>query len=390
VSAAAIVVRNSDLGVMAYASGSGFFDEARSGQVDMVRAVRSPGSTLKPFVYGLGFERLLIHPLTIITDAPVRFAQYEPKNFSDEFHGDMTVRDALIRSVNTAAVTVLARVGADSLVTRLRAAGARLQIEEADLQAGLAIALGGCGTTLADLAQLYAALANGGIARPLRYVPGDPQASGTRLLSSDAAWAVTDILADNPAPDGFLIRQARDGGRRIAYKTGTSYSFRDAWAVGYDTDRTVAVWVGRPDGAPNLGAVGRNAAAPLLYQIMDLLEVPDHDVASAPPANSILAEKRVPARLQRLGGQQEEAEDRPLKILFPQPDSQIVLPGSDGTLPLIANGGRLPLFWYVDEHLLGDNDGAHEVRWRPGEAGQVTIKVIDSAGRSDSVSVWIE
>src|SRR5262249_44710540 len=160
----------------------------------------SPGSALKPIVYGLAFERLIVHPLTVITDEPVRFAAYEPKNFSDDYNGDMTVREALIRSVNTAAVSVLARVGPETMMTRSRQAGVRLRIDETDTQAGLSIALGGCGTTLADLAQLYAGLANGGFVRPLRFTAAEPFGTARKLLSHDAAWAVTDILADLPPP----------------------------------------------------------------------------------------------------------------------------------------------------------------------------------------------
>ncbi len=232
VSLAVLVVRNSDMAIRAYVSGPHFFGDANAGQLDLVTAIRSPGSALKPFVYGLGFETLTVHPLTIAVDAPVRFGSYEPKNFSEDYQGEVTVRDALIRSVNTTAVTVLSKVGPERLIARLRRAGADLRIDETDNRAGLSIALGGCGISLADLTRLYAGLANGGEVRQLRLLPGDPISAPGSLLTREAAWAVTDILADAVPPDGVSARTSADGGRRIAYKTGTSYSFRDAWAAG--------------------------------------------------------------------------------------------------------------------------------------------------------------
>ena len=230
VSLAAIVVRNRDMAVRAYLSGPFYFSDTNAGQLDLVTAIRSPGSALKPFIYGLAFEKLIAHPLTIVVDGPAHFGAYEPKNFSDGYQGEVTVRDALIRSVNTTAVTILSKVGPDRFMTRLHQAGIDLKLEELDKDAGLSIALGGCGTSLADLARLYTGLANNGRVGTLRLLPADPLTEPAKLLSAEAAWAVTDILADAIPPEGFSEKQSAEGGRRLAYKTGTSYNFRDAWA----------------------------------------------------------------------------------------------------------------------------------------------------------------
>ena len=221
----------------------------------MTTAVRSPGSTLKPFIYGLAFEAGLAHPETLIEDRAVRFGNYAPKNFDEGYHGTVSIRDALDQSLNIPAVKVLAAVGPGKLAGRFRRVGVEPQFPD-KTPPTLAMALGGVGLTLHDVATLYASLARGGEAVTLTHRLGEkPNAAqlllqGKRklmpqaqyVLSPVAAWYVTDILKDAPPP-----LNAKGG--RFAYKTGTSYGYRDAWAVGYDGSYTVAVWVGRPDGA---------------------------------------------------------------------------------------------------------------------------------------------
>ena len=278
-SAAILVVEHKTGEILAHVGASDYFDERRLGAVDMTAAVRSPGSTLKPFIYGLGFESGIVHPETLIEDRPTRFGAYTPKNFDDEFRGTVTIREALAQSLNIPAVKVLNAFGAARLVTRLKRAGVQ-PVLPGDGEPTLAIGLGGVGLKLSDLAQLYAALANGGEAPELRHLQKSPsallsptallQVSPTptpspqgggeaaklrRLMGPVAAWYITDILKDAPPPPSAT-------GGRIAYKTGTSYGYRDAWAVGYDGRHTIAVWVGRPDGASTAGLTGRVAAAP--------------------------------------------------------------------------------------------------------------------------------
>jgi penicillin-binding protein 1C len=211
--------------------------------------------------------------------------------------------------------------------------------------------------------------------------------------------AVTDILADLPPPDGFIARTAGDGGRRIAYKTGTSFSFRDAWAVGYDGTHTVAVWIGRPDGAPALGNIGRQTAAPLLFALMDLLPAPAHDVAGVPRTSNPLARGRIlPARLQRFtdpGTVNPTKPAVPLKIAFPHDGSRVTATRGAGmaeysSLPLIAQGGSRPLLWYVDGQAIAGVDSGQDVRWRPDGPGQVRVMVLDSTGQSATVEFLVE
>ena len=232
-------------------------------------AVRSPGSTLKPFIYGLAFEAGLAHPETLIEDRPTRFGIYAPKNFDEDFHGTVTMREALAQSLNIPAVKVLAAVGPGKLVGRFRRVGRRAGAARQGAEPTLAIALGGLGMTLRRSRRAlcrprprrragHAHLASRDATSRQGAPEGTPAVRSARLLSPVAAWYVTDILKDAPPPPNAK-------GGRIAYKTGTSYGYRDAWAVGYDGRHTIAVWVGRPDGAATPGLIGRTAAAPMLF-----------------------------------------------------------------------------------------------------------------------------
>jgi penicillin-binding protein 1C len=225
----------------------------------MTRAIRSPGSTLKPFIYGMAFEDGFVHPESLIDDRPVRFGNYAPENFDMTFQGTVPVRKALQLSLNVPAIVLLDRVGASRLSARLKQAGGTLILPK-DETPGLAMGLGGVGVTLTDLTSLYAGIARGGTTMRLRERMDETrgEGDGRRLLDRVAAWQVGNVLLGTPPPDNAVRN-------RIAFKTGTSYGYRDAWSVGFDGRMTIGVWVGRPDGAPVPGMLGRTAAAPVLF-----------------------------------------------------------------------------------------------------------------------------
>ena len=256
-SVAMVVVDNATGEVLARVASPDYFDERRAGQVDLTQAVRSPGSTLKPFIYGLGFEDGLIHPETLIEDRPIRYAGYQPENFDLTFQGTVTVRRALQLSLNVPAVAVLNEVGPSRLIARLGEAGASLVLPRREAP-GLALGLGGIGVRLTDLTMLYAGLARQGTVAPLIERLGATPPPARRLIEPAAAWSVANVLIGTPPPENAA-------GGRIAFKTGTSYGYRDAWAIGFDGKRTIGIWAGRPDGAPVAGLVGRTAAAPILF-----------------------------------------------------------------------------------------------------------------------------
>jgi len=391
-SAALMVVDHQTGDVVAHVGSPGYLDEARLGAVDMTQAVRSPGSTLKPIIYGLAFEAGLAHPETLIEDRPVRFGMYVPRNFDQDWHGTVSVRMALAQSLNIPAVKVLDALGPAKLFGRLTQAGAAPVLPKG-AEPTLAIALGGVGLKLADLAGLYAGLARGGETVTLRYgrdatEPKSTQGQ-TRLLSPVAAWYVTDILRNAPAP-----AHAKPG--QIAYKTGTSYGFRDAWAVGYDGRHTIAVWVGRPDGAATPGLAGRTAAAPLLFDAFAHLSTRRTPLPAAPAGALRMAGSDLPPPLKRF---RDAADTTPpgaylepaVQIAFPPDRSELDLDDGDGTsLVVKAEGGALPLTWLVDGVPIGSDPARREAELPAGSRGFLKLSVIDAKGRADRVTVRIK
>ena len=264
VSMAALVVDNRTLEVRGYVGSADFTDDRRGAHVDMVRARRSPGSTLKPFLYAMALDDGLIHSESLLIDAPQNFGGYAPGNFQADFSGPVSVSEALQRSLNVPAVDLLDRIGPERFAGRLRNAGVKLRMP-ANAAPNLSLILGGGSTTLEELVGAYTALARGGVAaRPhLTPLPPDTPLHETRLMSEGAAFIVREILENGGRPGNPF----RESGQRVAWKTGTSFGFRDAWALGVTDRYTFGVWIGRPDGTPNPGHFGANSAAPLLRDL---------------------------------------------------------------------------------------------------------------------------
>lgn len=283
-SAALLVVDNATMEARAYVGSVSFGDAARLGHVDMVQAVRSPGSTLKPFLYGLALDDGLIHSESLLVDAPQSFGDYRPGNFDAAFNGPVSAAAALRLSLNVPAVDLLDRVGPARFSARLAHAGIALQWPPGATP-NLSMILGGTGARLEDLVGAHAALNRQGLAGRVRYEPGAPMRQ-RRLMSPGAAWIIRDILESNPRPGSVADTFDLRGRPRVAWKTGTSYGFRDAWALGSTRDHTVGVWVGRPDGTPLPGQYGAVTALPLLLEIVDTLpRAPGGESPRAPPAS---------------------------------------------------------------------------------------------------------
>jgi len=282
--AALLVVDNATLETRVYIGTSDFAAPDRQGYIDMVRAARSPGSTLKPFLYGLALDDGLITSESLLADAPQDFDGYSPGNFDEAFSGPVGVAEALQRSLNVPAVDVLDRVGANRFVARLAAGGLDLGLPDG-AQPNLSIILGGAATSLDNLVGAYSAFANQGMAAAPRFVATQPTQS-RRLLSPGAAWIIRDILGSNPADvEGAPLQGAINRHANVAWKTGTSYGYRDAWAVGVTDRWTLGVWIGRPDGTPSPGQYGAITALPLLFQITDLLPQRGNATHAAQPSS---------------------------------------------------------------------------------------------------------
>jgi penicillin-binding protein 1C len=387
-SVAIMVVDHASGEVLARVASPDYFDERRAGQVDLTHAVRSPGSTLKPFIYGLGFEDGLIHPDTLIEDRPLRYGSYAPENFDLTFQGTVTIRRALQQSLNVPAVAVLDEVGPSRLTARLAQAGATLVLPRREAP-GLALGLGGVGIRLSDLTMLYAGFPRGGTVQPLRELMDAPRVPEKRLLEPVAAWYVAKILQGTPPP------QSAAGGR-IAFKTGTSYGYRDAWAVGFDGKRTIGVWVGRPDGAPVSGLAGRTAAAPILFDAFARGAQPLEPLPAAPAGALIATTAKLPPPLQRFQPHTVTAASftRPLHIVFPPNGASLELSAMTGEasdpVPIKIAGGTLPLTVMLNGMPLDAKRDDRTLFFEPEGPGFVRLTVTDATGAADSVLVRLQ
>nr|MCU0888260.1 transglycosylase domain-containing protein [Rubritepida sp.] len=328
----AILVADLATGAPRALHGGAWMDAGRAGALDLTRAIRSPGSALKPFVYALAFEAGVVTPATLLEDLPRRFGDYAPENFDRAFQGRLSVGDALRLSLNQPAVALLHEVGPLRLAAVLKAAGAPPRLPPG-AEPALPLALGGAGLTLREMVALYGMLGRG----------------GDGVIERRAAEATARLLV-NPLPGGA-------GG--VAWKTGTSWGGRDAWALGVDARHVVGVWVGRPDGTPMPGATGARLALPLLAEVFALLP------AAPRPGEA----RRVPLAAAPAGDA--------LRLLFPPPGA--TLPEA-GRVVLRAAGGQRPLTFLVDGAPLPHDPARREAGWVPPGPGFYRITVLDAGG----------
>jgi len=366
----AIVIADHQTGeILASVGSSAYEADARQGFVDMTIALRSPGSTLKPLIYGLAFDRGLAHPETLIADRPADFAGYRPKNFDGLFRGEIRVRQALQLSLNLPVVSLLEAMGPQHLIAGLRRAGADPVLPGG--RPGLAIALGGLGLTLEDLVGVYAMLGNAGTAVDLRW-SGDSTAGFLphQVMGDVAAWQVADILLETPRPIGVT-------GTGIAFKTGTSYGHRDAWAMGFDGRHVIGVWMGRADGTPVPGAFGGELAAPVLFAAFERLKIRIDPTPAPPPATLLLSNAQLPLPLQRFRPRGESLVDGGPQIAFP-PDGAVV---EGDVLMVRVREGLAPFTWLANGAPVLTSH-AREVLLDDLGPGFSAVTVIDAAGRA--------
>jgi penicillin-binding protein 1C len=376
-----LVVDNKTMKVRGHIGSAG--RDRPGGWIDMSTIPRSPGSTLKPFIYGMAFDDGLSAPGSLIMDAPTRFGSYQPENFNRRYHGSVRVYEALAHSLNVPAVLALDKIGANRFVAALNLGGAHIQTSSGNsADTGLAIALGGAGMRAQDLAGLYAGLANGGKVRPLNWLENDTLGKTVQIMRPDSAAKITHILRQAPTPSGRVPHWLTQGAHAIAYKTGTSYGFRDAWAAGYTDEWTVIVWTGRPDGAPRVGKTGRNTAAPLMFDVFAVLP-------NSQTRYDYQKIEHAPAGLVEFG---RENLDHP-EILFPPDGAEIAVSdfgeSARGLTLSLRNPKNTPVNWYVDGRPLKAQSLSGQPIWRPERAGFYTLSLVDDKGDVSRASVRV-
>lgn len=406
VSMAVLVMDNDTLEVKAYAGSADFSDDSRYSHVDMVRGVRSPGSTLKPFLYAQALDEGLIHSESLLIDAPMSFGGYAPGNFQAAFSGPVSVAQALQRSLNVPAVDLLDRVGPASFASGMLAGGVKLRLP-AGAEPNLSLILGGGGTTLEELVGAYRALARDGVSGRPRLRAEQPMAE-SRMMSPGAAWIVRDILEGGGHPDRPFY-QSGSPGRQLAWKTGTSFGFRDAWAVGVTDRWTIGVWVGRPDGTPNPGFFGANVAAPLLQDIVAALPEGAQQVRVRPETvqavvtcwplgyrlgsvpSGACPEQRAAWMLNDTAPPSfagyADATQGPLRlggvangsVLRPVPGMRQV------ALDVDVQGAQGEVWWMLDGRVASHGAAGHPFNLVLAHDGRYTLTVMDTHGRHDSV-----
>lgn len=377
-SIAVLVVDHQSGDVRASVGGPGLLSGNAAAHMNMIRAVRSPGSTLKPLIYGLGFEAGIAHPSTMIDDRPSAFADYVPENFDTGFHGSMSISEALQMSLNIPAIAVLDKVDPHRLASRLLRAGAGPRFPKG-AKPGLAMGLGGVGLTLEELVRLYSAIARGGAALELRVLSGRvvPDKK-SRVLSTAAASLL--IKAMQQKTDRYHAHRGN-----LIYKTGTSYGYRDAWTIGFDGQNVVGVWVGRPDNAPAGYITGATAALPIFLDVFARIGTKPHPALDG---TMLLSNADLPAHLKVFGkkpSDKDVAGADPV-IAFPRTGTQLPLGGSS-SVALKVRGGSAPFTWLADGRPVAMRALRRESLYQPKGPGFSTLTVIDAKGRTDQVNI---
>ncbi len=269
--ASVLVIDNNKNSVVSYIGSADFNNTDDAGQVDGIKAIRSPGSTLKPFLYALSFDKGLITPKLKITDVPVNYSGYEPHNYDSEYHGLVSIVNALTNSLNVVAVKVLYQYRSHKFINQLKTLNFK-QIKKDEKKLGLSVILGGCGVTLEELTGLYHAFANNGVYTEFNWLQADSLNSGFNIISHESGYMLTEILTQLSRPDLPYEWQNSADLPKVAWKTGTSYGRKDAWSIGYNKNYTIGVWVGNfsAEGVQELS--GAETAAPLLFEIFNTID----------------------------------------------------------------------------------------------------------------------
>jgi penicillin-binding protein 1C len=389
----AMILADSQTGELLAEVGSArYFDNSRAGWVDMTGVARSPGSTLKPFIYAQALDAGIVAPETLMSDRPTNFSGYRPRNFDLGYQGDVSVREALKLSLNVPAIQLLESVGAVRLHQLLRRMNMMPSLP-ADEEPGLAIGLGGIGLSLRDLVQGYSVLATGGLLIALHDEPRSAaETRSQRVLSESSARLTGEILADISAPLGVTARA-------IAYKTGTSYGYRDAWSIGFDGRYVLGVWVGRADNGAVPGITGGGTAAPILFEAFAKSALEPVPLKRAPRTGVNVTQDQLPVSLRRFTPSHAGLPSVGLRqtapeIVFPPDGAMVELAALSGgqiaPLALKLQGGRAPFRLIANGKVAEQVSHRRNFNWQPDGTGFSRLTVIDAAGQAATVELVIK
>ena len=396
---AALVVDNASGEVLAYAGNIGEQSSARF--VDGIRAMRQAGSTLKPLIYALAFDRRILTPASLIDDSPldipVSGGIYRPRNYDNRFHGTVTARVALASSLNVPAVKALDLIGIDSFIETMQ------RLDFSDIRTpdyyGLSIALGSADITLWDLVGAYRALANGGAWNPLLLTREESPTAPRRIISPEAAFLVADILSDRESRSRtFSLESPLSTRYWTAVKTGTSKDMRDNWCVGFSDRYTVGIWAGNFSGEPMWNVSGITGAAPVWIDIMNWLHRRQSSSPHKPPEGAVRRTVEFPSTAEVkqewfIRGTEAETMQKPEdgifpKIVYPASGTVIALdpdiPKDDQKMFFEARPESANLEWNLDGQRL--EPSAALVPWTP-RKGKHVLRLMDAGQRElDSVT----
>lgn len=268
---AVLIIENKTSSVAGYCGSADFYNSQNSGQVNGITAVRSPGSTLKPALYALSFDLGELTPQVKLLDIPTDFSGYEPENYDLEFNGEVTAEYALVNSLNVPAVRLLQSTGFERFINLLGSSGFNT-IRQSKERLGLSVILGGCGVSLEELTRFYSGLANEGKLFSLNYLENPGRNERKNIFSASASYLIANILSSNERPDFPNALLGSSKLPKIAWKTGTSYGKRDAWAVGFNPNYTIGVWMGNFDGKGSPHLSGAEMAVPLLFDLFNAVD----------------------------------------------------------------------------------------------------------------------
>ena len=391
---AIVIIENRTGKVRALVGSANFFDKEDSGQVNGALALRSPGSALKPFTYALGLGSGLYSTETIIDDEPSRYAEYIPKNYDQKFHGPVTLRDALVQSLNIPAVEVLESVGHVKLYDLLKEAGLTTLTKDPDVY-GLSLTLGSPEVKLLELANAYAALARLGVYKPYQVLE-DGEGSSRRILSEGAAYLITDILSDDTRLQSIGLYRNDKTAARVAFKTGTSFGQRDAWTFAYNPEYTVGIWLGNFSSRSSKTLVGIEVATPVAFKIFDWMYLNKSAPWYSMPKTVGIRDK------QDMYVKNANPEERPTiairdkdkpKIVSPVGGAEYFISGPSDTeikLPFSARpgSGANELYWFLNGQFLSKAIPGEKIFWNM-QPGQYQLTCADNLGRSTTVSFVI-